>query len=57
MFIFYVFDDLDDIVDKYNNTYHRTIQMKRIDVEPDSYAEYNFGSKEKDPKFHVDDPK
>ena len=26
------FDVLDDIVDKYNNTYHRTIKMKIIDV-------------------------
>ena len=35
------FDVLDDIVDKYNNTVHRTIKMKRIDVTDDSYAEYN----------------
>ena len=27
---------LDDIVDKYNNTYHKTIKMKPIDVKPDS---------------------
>ena len=26
------FDVLDDIVDKYSNTYHRTIKMKIIDV-------------------------
>ena len=26
------FDVLDDIVDKYNNTYHSTIKMKPIDV-------------------------
>ena len=25
-------DKLDDIVNKYNNTYHRTIKMKTIDV-------------------------
>ena len=25
-------DKLDDIVDKYNNTYHTTIKMKPIDV-------------------------
>ena len=25
-------DKLDDIVDKYNNTYHRTITMKPVDV-------------------------
>ena len=28
------FDFLDDVVDKYNNTYHRTIKMKPIDVDP-----------------------
>ena len=32
---------LDDIVNKYNNTVHRTIKMKPIDVKSDSYAEYN----------------
>ena len=33
------FDMLDDIVNKYNNTVHRTIKMKPIDVTSDSYAE------------------
>ena len=27
------FDVLDDIVDEYNNTYHKTIKMKPVDVE------------------------
>ena len=35
------FDVLDDIVDKYNNTYHSTIKMKSIDVKSDFFAEYN----------------
>ena len=35
------FDVLDDIFDKYNNTYHRTIKMKPIDNKSNSYAEYN----------------
>ena len=35
------FDMLDNIVDKYNNTVHKTIKMKPIDVASDSYAEYN----------------
>ena len=30
------FDVLNDIVDKYNNTHHRTIKMKPIDVRDDS---------------------
>ena len=31
---------LDDIVDKYNNTYHRTIKMKCADVKPSIYIEF-----------------
>ena len=27
-------DKLDDIVNKYNNTYHSTIKMKTVDVKP-----------------------
>ena len=49
------FDVLDDIVDKYNNTYHKTIKMKPIDIKSDSFAEYNEESNEKDPKFKVGD--
>ena len=33
------FDVLDDIVNKYNNTVHKTIKTKLIDVTDDSYAE------------------
>ena len=39
----------------YNNTVHRTIKMKPIEVTSDSYAEYNEDSNEKDPKFEVCD--
>ena len=42
-----------NIVDKYNNTVHRSIKMKPIDVTSDSYAGYNEDSNEKDPKFKV----
>ena len=49
------FDVLDDIVNKYNNTVHRTIKMKPIEVTSDSYAKYNENSNEKDPKFKVGD--
>ena len=30
-------DKLDDIVGEYNNTYHRTIKMKTIDVKDNIY--------------------
>ena len=49
------FDVLDDIVDKYNDTGHRTIKMKPIDVASDSYAEYNEDSNVTKPKFKVGD--
>ena len=49
------FGVLDDIVDEYNNIYHKTIEMKPIDVKSDSFAEYNEDSNEKDPKSKVGD--
>ena len=51
----FYFDMLDDIVNKYNNTVHRTIKMKPIGVTGDSYAEYNEDFNKKDPKFKVGD--
>ena len=44
---------LNDIGDKYKNTYPRTIKIKPIDLGDDSFAEYNEESNEKDPKFKV----
>ena len=38
------FDVIDDIVNKYNKTVHRSIKMKPIDVTSDSSAEYNEDS-------------
>ena len=49
------FDVLDDIVDECNNSYHRTIKMKLIDVGDNSFGEYNEESKEKYPKLKVGD--
>ena len=49
------FDVLDDIVNKYNSTVHRTVKMKPIDVTSNSYAEYNKDFNKKDPKFKVGD--
>ena len=46
-------DALDDIVNKYNNTVHRKIKMKPIDVTSDAYVEDNEDSNKKDPKFKV----
>ena len=49
------FDVLDDIVNKYNNTVHKTIKMKPVDVPNISFAEYNEESNKKDPKFKTGD--
>ena len=34
-------DKLDDIVNEYNKTYHRTIKMKPVDVKDDAYINFN----------------
>ena len=49
------FHMLDYIVNKYNNTFQRSIKMKPIDITYDSYAEYNEYSNEKGPKFKIGD--
>ena len=47
------FNDLDDIVKKYNNTVHSSIKMKPKDVADDSFVEYSGEMDGKDPKFKV----
>ena len=49
------FDVLDDIVNKYSNTVHRTTKMKPIDVAGDSYAKCNENFNKNDPTFKVGD--
>ena len=46
---------LDDIVDEYNNRYHRTIKLKPVAVKSGNSIEYNINSSDKDPKFQVGD--
>ena len=46
---------LDDIVGEYNNTYHRTIKMKPVDVKDTTYVDFKNAVNEKDPKFKVGD--
>ena len=48
-------DKLDDIVNEYNNTYHRTIKMKPVDFKDNTYIDFNKEVNDKDPKFKVDD--
>ena len=40
---------------KYNNTYHRTIKMKSIDVNGNTYIDFGKEINDKDPKFQVAD--
>ena len=50
-------DKLDDIMSEYNNTYHRTIKMKPVDVKDNTYIDSMelSRSNDKDPKFKVGD--
>ena len=48
-------DKLNDIVDKYNNTYHRTIKMKSVDVKDNTYIDFEKEVNNKDPKFKIGD--
>ena len=41
--------------DEYNNTYHRTIRMKPVDIKSGNYIEYHVNSNNKDPKLQVGD--
>ena len=49
------FDALDHIVNIYNNTVHRIMKMKPVDITSDSYAECNEDSNVTKPKFKVAD--
>ena len=44
-------DKLDDIVNKYNNKYHRSIKMKPVDVKDNTYISSDEEVNYKDPKF------
>ena len=46
-------DQLNGIVNKYNNTYHSTIKMKSVDVKSSTYIDSSKGINEKDPKFKI----
>ena len=49
------FDVLDDIVNKYNNTVHRTSKMKPINVKDNTHVDSKKEVNDKDPKFKVGD--
>ena len=48
-------DKLDDMVDECNNSYHRTIKMKPVDVKNNTYINIGKEVHDNDPKFKVCD--
>ena len=48
-------DKLDDVVNEYNNTKHRTIKMKSIDVTDNTCIDFSKETNDNDPKFKVGD--
>ena len=48
-------DKLDDIVNKYNNTYHKKIKMKPVDVKSSAYIDSSKENNYKNPKSKVGD--
>ena len=44
---------LDDIVDEYNNTHHRSIKMKPLDIKDNTYINFEKEVNNKDPKFKI----
>ena len=54
---FFYTDQLDDIVNEYNYTYHRTMKMKPVDVKDNTYIDFGEEVNDKDPKFRIGDQK
>ena len=48
-------DKLDDIVNKYNNTYDSTINVKPVDVKSNTYINSGKETNNADPKFKIGD--
>ena len=48
-------DKLKDIVNEYNNTYHRTIKMKPVDIKENGYIDFGKKVNDKNPKLKVGD--
>ena len=46
-------DKLDDIVNEYNNTYHRTIKMKYLDVKDNTYFDFEKEVIDKTPNLKL----
>ena len=48
-------DKLDDLVNKYNNTYHSTIKMNLVDVKSNTDFNSSKETNDEDPKLKIGD--
>ena len=48
-------DKLDHIVHESNNTYHRTIKTKSVDVKSSTYIDFDVENNDKDPNWSEED--
>ena len=48
-------DKLDDIVNEYNNAYHKAIKMKPVAVTSSTYVGSSKETNDEDPKFQIGD--
>ena len=48
-------DKLNDVVNEYNNTYHRTIKLKPVDNKDNTFINSSKEVNDKDSKFQVGD--
>ena len=48
-------DKLEEIVDKYSNTYHITVKSKPVDVKSGRYFDFNIENNDTDPKSKTGD--
>ena len=46
-------DKLDDVLNKYNNTYNNTVKMKLVDVKSNTYIDSSKEVSDKDRKFKI----
>ena len=46
-------EKLEDIVNKYSNTYHSTIKMEPVNIKANTYLDSSKEINNKDPKFNI----
>ena len=53
--IYAYIDKLDNMYNKYNNTYHRAMKMKPVDIKSSAYISSSKEINNEDPEFKFDD--